>query len=83
VVGTGAFDFSSAVLYASPEVASAYDYSYFDAELYDCSDRLANALNNVKVQSGLFFAGQRFSADFEQYSFIFGFFSGQSAHLQL
>jgi len=76
VIGAGALDFAFAVFDAAPEVASAYDYSDFYTECDAFFDSLAYASYDVKVQTCLFFACERFAAYFKQYAFVCGPFSG-------
>jgi len=72
MVGPGAFYFALAVLDPAPEIAAAYDDPDLNAGVYACFYRFANVPDDAKVKSCVFFSRKRFSADFEQYSLIYG-----------
>ena len=67
VVGPGALDVSLAVLHAAPEVAAADDDAHLHAHVHASLDDVRHASHDLKVQTEVLIAGQRFAADLQQH----------------
>ena len=72
MVGAGALHFAAAVLCAAPEVAAADHNADLHAHRHTLGDRVTDAADHRKIQSGLFLPGKRLAADLQQDALEFG-----------